>query len=91
MSETSENQEARTGCAPTGGYAATLQTITDAPTTWLGGILAHTVKECLRRKFFKDADWLQHFVRRVTEEDKPHNDRISDRADNPKREYGNQL
>lgn len=63
------------------GYEATLQTITDAPTTWLGGILAHTVKECLRRKFFKDADWLQHFVRRVTEEDKPHNTKVSDGAD----------
>ena len=50
------------------GYEALLQTITNAPTTWLGGILAHTIKECLRRKFFRNAEWLTHFVRRVIEE-----------------------
>lgn len=54
--------------SPRDGYALTLQRIKDTPSCWLGGVLAEVVRECLRRKFFKDADWLQQFVRRVTED-----------------------
>jgi len=58
-------------------YAATLRAIETAPRTWLGGILACVVKECVHRKFFRDAESLQIFVRNVSEgeEDKLHNEK----------------
>ena len=56
------------------GYEATLRTIKDAPLTWLGGILACCVEECVRRKFFRDTDAISRFVNRVLEKGKPHND-----------------
>jgi hypothetical protein len=55
------------------GYEATLRTIKDAPLTWLGGILACCVEECVRRKFFRDTDAISRFVNRVLEKGKPHN------------------
>lgn len=66
MSETQKQTDAagspaRPGSAPL-RYGQILAAIEDAPTTYLGGILAIAVRTCIKRPFFRNPDMLVKYV-----------------------------